>query len=229
MAGNRPRGRQKNVTGAGKSIRRRGSGLGTGPVGSSGGYSGRSGGYESSDSGDYMIELPEKQWELVQTLHANMFFDDGEGYMDMRLDIVYDFDKKGNLLAPEEYTWIAINDQPVAYYHESTLDYGVNYSITGSIPVLYNGGRAELLVEFTDADPYGSVVGVRRVYVNGETDIVAKTMDTVKDGDIIDFICDYYSYEGEYIDSYMLGEQLIVNGELVISDVYVEEAAVNYT
>ena len=44
MAPNRPRGRQRNVSGAGKSINRRGAGLGTGPVGSSGGYSGRPGG-----------------------------------------------------------------------------------------------------------------------------------------------------------------------------------------
>ena len=41
MAGNRPRGRQKNISGNGKSVYKRGSGLGTGPVGSSGGYSGR--------------------------------------------------------------------------------------------------------------------------------------------------------------------------------------------
>ena len=33
---NRPRGRQKNVTGQGKDVKRRGSGLGTGPVGMSG-------------------------------------------------------------------------------------------------------------------------------------------------------------------------------------------------
>lgn len=183
----------------------------------------------SRSSKGYVIELPEEEWELVQTLQANMFFDDGEGYIDMGLDTVYEFDDKGNLLAPTEYTWLAINDQPVAYYHESTLDYGVNYSITGRIPVLYNGERAELVVEFTDADSYGSVVGVRKVYADGETDTVAKTMDTVKDGDVIDFICDYYSYEGEYIDSYMLGEQLVVDGELVISDVYVDESAVNYT
>ena len=33
---NRPRGRQKNITGMGKNIQRRGSGLGTGPVGKPG-------------------------------------------------------------------------------------------------------------------------------------------------------------------------------------------------
>lgn len=172
---------------------------------------------------DGVIALPESQWELVQSLHANLFYDDGTGYIDMGMDNVFDFDDKGNLLAPAELTWIAVNDQPVAYYHESTFDDGESYSITGRIPVFYNGDRAELVVEFTDADPYGSVIGVRRVYKDGETETAAKTMDAVQDGDVIDFVCDYYSYDGAYLDSYMLGEQLTVDGGLRISDVYVDE------
>lgn len=54
---------------------------------------------------------------------------------------------------------------------------------------------------------------------------LAKTMDPVADGDIIDFLCDYYSYDGDYLDSYMLGGQLIVDGALEISDVYVDADA----
>ncbi len=175
------------------------------------------------------ILLPEEQWQFVQTLHANMFYDDGEGYIDLGMDTVYDFDDDGNLLAPEEITWIAVNEQPVAYYHESTFSDGSDYSILGRIPVLYNGERAELVVEFTDEDPYGSVTGVRRVYKEGETETVAKTMDPVVPGDVIDFVCDYYSYSGEYLDSYMLGEALTVDGELRISDVYVDENSANLT
>ena len=178
---------------------------------------------------DGVITLPESQWKLVQTLQANMFYDDGEGYIDLGTDNLFDFDEYGNLLAPEEMTWLAINEQPVAYYHESTVSDGDDYSITGRIPVLYNGERAELGVEFTDENEYGSVVGVRRVYKDGETTTVAKTMDTVTDGDVIDFVCDYYSYDGEYLDSYMLGEQLIVDGELQISDVYIDEECANFT
>jgi hypothetical protein len=176
-----------------------------------------------------VLTLPEEQWELVQTLHANMLYDDGFGYIDMGLDNVYEFDEAGNLLAPTECTWIAVNEQPVAYYHESTVDDGENYSITGRIPVLYNGERGELVVEFTNENPYGSVVGVRRVYTEGETETIAKTMGPVVDGDTIDFVCDYYSYDGEYLDSYMLGEQMIVDGELMISDVYVDAEAANLT
>jgi hypothetical protein len=158
-----------------------------------------------------------------------MFYDDGEGYIDLGLDTVYEFDEDGNLLAPEEITWIAVNEQPVAYYHESTVESGNSYSITGRIPVLYNGDRAELVVVFTDEDPYGSVAGVRRVYNDGETATVAKTMDAVVPGDVIDFVCDYYSYDGEYLDSYMIGEQLVVEDDLMISDVYINEDAANLT
>jgi len=181
-----------------------------------------------TDSGTAIV-LPEKQWELVQTLHANMFYDDGEGFIDLGIDTLYDFDEEGNLLAPSEITWIAINEQPVAYYHESTVDDGTNYSITGRVPVLFNGDRAELILQFTDDDPYGSVIGVRRVYINGETTAAPKTMDTVADGDVIDFVCDYYTYDGEYLDSYMFGEQLIVDGELEISDVFINADAANLT
>ncbi len=179
--------------------------------------------------GTYAISMPEEQWSLVQGLYANLFFDDGEGYIDMGMDNVYDFDDNGNLLAPTELTWIAVNDQPVAYYHEFTTYSGDSYEILGRIPVLYNGERAELMVRFTDTEPYGKVVGVRPVYTEGETDTVAKSVEALQDGDVIDFLCDYYGYDGTYLDSYMLGEQMIVSGELVISDVYIDESAASYT
>ncbi len=182
----------------------------------------------STSSGDVIV-LSEDQWELVQTLHANMFYDDGEGFMDLGLDTVYDFDENGNLLAPDEITWLAINGQPVAYYHEYTVDDGNDYSITGRVPVLYNGERAELVLQFTDEDPHGSVIGVRRVYNQGETATAPKTMDTVQTGDVIDFVCDYYSYDGEYLDSYMFGDPLTVSGELEISDVYIDADSANLT
>ena len=54
MAGNRPRSREKNVTGGSKGVKRRGTGLGTGPVGgssSSGGSTVSGGSFESSSSG----------------------------------------------------------------------------------------------------------------------------------------------------------------------------------
>ena len=51
MAENRPSGRQRNVSGEGKGVYRRGQGLGTGPVGNQSGYSGRRGSGSGSSSG----------------------------------------------------------------------------------------------------------------------------------------------------------------------------------
>ena len=41
MENNRPRGREKNVSGPGKTVQKRGEGLGTGPAGEAGGYKDR--------------------------------------------------------------------------------------------------------------------------------------------------------------------------------------------
>lgn len=186
-----------------------------------------------ADDGMKQILLSEQQWSLVSNLELNLFFDDGEGYIDMGLDNVYSFTDDGALLGAFDGTWIAINNQPVAYYHSDTVDDGENYTISGYVPVLLNGERAELILVFDNEDPYGYIAGVRYVYNNGETDTVAKSVGkesedsytALQNGDVLDFLCDYYSYDGEYIDSYLMGDQMVISGAPVISNVYVEASA----
>lgn len=43
---------------------------------------------EGSD-GKKRLMLPEEQWDLIQQLELNVFYDDGEGYIDLGLDNVY--------------------------------------------------------------------------------------------------------------------------------------------
>ena len=174
-------------------------------------------------AGEQVISLSEEQWALVDGLELNMFVDDGEGYIDLGLDNVFDFDENGNLLAPRQIAWLAINEQPVAYYHEFTLGSGENMVISGRIPVLINGESAELLVCFDAEHPSGTVTGARAVYLDGQTETVAKSEVELQPGDTIDFLCDYYSYGGDYENSYMLGEQLVYDGNLQVSDVLLTE------
>ena len=54
-------------------------------------------------------------------------------------------------------------------------------------------------------------------------------MTELQSGDKLDFICDYYSYSGEYLDSYYLGEPLTVTGDLKLSNVDVGDGAVLIT
>lgn len=179
----------------------------------------------TNTNGRTQMRLSEQQWSLVQDLELNVFFDDGEGYIDMGLDNTFRFTDDGALLGDFDDTWIAINDQPVAYYHTDTLYDGESCIITGRVPVMRNGERAELILVFDEAHPNGYVAGARSDYRNGETETVAKSIIALEDGDTIDFLCDYYSYDGAYQDSYYLGEQMTVDGELTVSNVYIDKDA----
>ncbi|MBQ8314656.1 MAG: peptidase C11 [Lachnospiraceae bacterium] len=185
--------------------------------------------WSENDAGQRVLHLSEEQWSLVHGLEMNMFYDDGEGYVDLGFDNVFEFDAKGDLIGETDRTWLAINGQPVAYYYLDTVDDGVNYTITGRVPALLNGERVDLLLVFDNANPYGYIAGARTVYTEGETETVAKGMGELQVGDTLDFLCDYYSYDGEYMDSYYLGEQMTVTDNMVISNVDVGEGDVKVT
>ena len=109
----------------------------------------------------------------------------------------------------------------MAYYHVSTSEEGGDYVMTGRVPCMINGERMDLIIIFTGEQPYGYVAGAQPAYVEGETETVSRGLYELQKGDKIDFLCDYYEYDGTYSDSYMLGDQLVVDGELTVSNTYV--------
>ncbi|MBQ1459910.1 MAG: peptidase C11 [Oscillospiraceae bacterium] len=208
----------------------------------------------TTSGGVPQMRLSEDQWALVHDLQLNVFFDDGEGYIDLGLDNVYQFTEDGALLGEYDGTWLAIDEQVVAYYYVDSVFDGDSYTITGRVPVMitHEGGepyRAELIIVFDNDHPYGTIAGARAVYVNDETDTVPKGLgladaDTVADstltidgtglaaltkGDKLDFICDYYSYDGDYQNSYYLGEQMTYTGDHEISNVTIDKDAATAT
>lgn len=180
----------------------------------------------TANGSSHSLHLSENQWSLVDDLNLNVFVDDGEGYIDLGLDNTFDFTENGDLVGEYDGTWLAIDGQNIAYYHTDTTEDGDHYTITGYVPVLLNGERAQLILVFTDQQPYGVIAGARTDYRDGETDTVAKGITELEVGDIIDFLCDYYRYDGTYQDSYFLGEQHIYNGHEQISNVYIDSQAV---
>jgi hypothetical protein len=180
-------------------------------------------------NGRYTMNLTEDQWKIVRTLDKNMFYDDGTGYVDLGLDNVYDFDDSGALIADTDRNWLAVNGQVVAYYHTDTIENGDNYTISGYIPAMLNSERVKILVVFDQDHPEGYIIGAETDYKNGETDTVAKSMTEIQPGDKLDFLCDYYSYDGDYLDSYYLGEELTVGESLTLSNVDVGSGAVKIT
>ncbi len=180
--------------------------------------------WSKNTSGQTVLKLPESQWDLVHDVDLNMFYDDGSGYIDLGLDNVFDFDAEGNLIPDTSGTWIAINGQIVPYYHTSTMtDTNGGTVISGYVPVLLNGDRAVLFLTYDSEHPTGYIAGAGQTYEENVTGTVAKNMTALNLGDKLDFICDYYSYDQQYMDSYYIGEQMTVGDEMTVSDCEIGE------
>ncbi len=177
-------------------------------------------------SGGEILYLPEDAWEQVQDIELNMFYDDGDGYINLGLDNVFEFDEYGQLLAGSDRTWIAINGQPVAYYHLDTTEDGDAYTITGRVPAFLNGERVNLLLVFDSETPQGYIAGAIYDYKEDGIETVAKSMTELEVGDTLEFLCDHYTYDGAYEDSYYLGDPMKVTDQMVISNVDVGDGAV---
>jgi len=169
--------------------------------------------------GSQVLKLTDEEWELIQEIELNVYADDGEGFINLGLDNTYTFDDDLDLVMDYDGTWLAIDGQVVSYHMLSHDIDGDTYVITGRVPALLNGERVNLILVFTDENPYGSVAGAQTDYSAGETETVMRGLIELQDGDEIDFLCDYYSYDGEYQDTYMLGNRLTVSGEPFISNV----------
>ncbi len=168
-------------------------------------------------NGEYAMSLPETQWEMVHALDKNMFYDDGEGFVDLGIDNTFSFDDNGDLIADTERNWVAINGRPVAYYHTDTVkNADGSYTDMGYVPAMLNGSRVNLILVFEGKNAY--IAGADANYANGETDTAAKSLTALQSGDKLDFICDFYTYDMQYKDSYFLGEQMTVGDDIRITN-----------
>ena len=168
-----------------------------------------------------VVSLEESQWQLIDSVLLHMFVDDGEGYIDLGMDNVFDFTSEGDLIVDTDGTWLTINDHFISYYMVSDeyIDQN-NYKIEGRVPAYLNGEKVDLIINFTQSDPYGIVLGAKSIYE--ESDSLSKGLIEINDGDKIEFIGNYYSYNGEFISEYRIGNPLIVDGQLELYNTRLE-------
>ena len=172
----------------------------------------------------YYLDIPSDQWELVHMLDKNVFLDDGEGYINLGLDNMYTFDGD-KMIADTGKDWLSIGGQTVAYYHLDTVDDGSRYMTSGYVPALLNGERVKLLLAFDTEHPDGYISGAVSDYQDGETELQAKSISGLEIGDTLQFICDYYSYDKVYQNTYYLGDPVTVTEDLRIRNKSVGEDA----
>ena len=156
--------------------------------------------------GSPCLSLPQQQWDLVSELKLSLFRDDGAGFIDLGLDL-YDgfFNADGSLSGLYDGGWLGINGHEVAYYQLYTVVDGENIVTVGRVPCLYNGVRANLLVETVNDVP--NIVGVCYDYLkDADINTYAKSVTEYNSSDTVQFIADYYTYENVYQDTYKISD-----------------------
>ena len=178
--------------------------------------------WTKNSDGAPCLAVSNDQWEQIHDVDLNIFLDDGAGYIDLGLDNVFEIDDDDNLVADTSGAWIGINGQLMPYYHTSTTDSGYE----GYAPALLNGERVNLLLSYDNASSSWTILGASTDYSHNENqnvEVVAKNTVGLNVGDKIQFICDYYTYNMEYDDSYKFGNEITVVEDMKISDLYLPE------
>jgi len=189
--------------------------------------------------GSYCVRLTDEQWDLIDTVELNVYLDDGGGFMDLGLDNLFTID--GNdLLYDYDKSWITVNNTLVAYYMTSdTVNDDGSWVTRGRIPALLTREDAEtgedvttlvnLEVVYSSDNKSGSITGWRPFYEDNEL-MFAKGNMPVQQGDTLQFLCDYYSYDGEYSDTYKLGSPITVGSSgLTLGSAYVNADSFSVT
>ncbi|MBQ5951882.1 MAG: peptidase C11 [Lachnospiraceae bacterium] len=188
-------------------------------------------------NGTPVLSMSDDQWDMIQTVDLNVYVDDGEGYIDLGLDNVYEFNDDGDLVGTWDGSWVALNSQPVAFYHtDTTFDFDAKTAtISGYVPAYLTHkdedgnevkDQVRIILIWDQDHEDGYVAGAEKVYAEGETETMARGLIEIEKGDKIDFLCDYYKYDGTYQDSYMMGDPMVVGDALTISNVRLQEKAV---
>ena len=180
--------------------------------------------WQKNKDGNLVISLPEDQWDLIQEVQKGLFYDEGTGYIELGRDDTYFYDDEDNLLPDTEKTWLHIGGQPVAYFSlGSTEKENGSYIYTGRVPANLNGQRVNLILSFDEDEAEWNILGAQTDYAADETDTVARGLTELKAGDKLDFLADFYSYEGDVQDSYLIGNTLEVTDDMTVMDAYLDD------
>ena len=158
--------------------------------------------------GQYVLEMSQDDWDIISDVYLEVFLDTGEGYLHLGSDNVAQFNDAGDLIVTfDDNTWVAIDGHIVSFFAEQSQDANVS---RGYVPAYVNGDEARLILVWNKEN--ASVAGYERVY---DTEVASRGLVPLKDGDTIELIGDFYTYEQAYDDQYIF-DTFIVNGTPVV-------------
>lgn len=171
---------------------------------------------EVTDSdGQWVLELSDEDWEIVNDAAMQMFAVGEDYYIDMGLDDYCEFDDNGNLIVEYDQTWVALDGVVVPFFYEDYIEEEDYFLTYGYVPCIYNGEDAEIIVAWDSENDGGYVAGVRPVY---DESVAAKGLYEVQDGDTFQLYYDIYDENLEYLDTITLDDEIFtVDGEITVS------------
>lgn len=155
--------------------------------------------------GRWVLELSEEDWEIVNDAAMQMFAVYDGFYVDMGLDDYCEFDDYGNLIVEYDQTWVALDGQVVPFFHESYTSDGDSFFTCGSVPCVYNGTDAEIVLVWDTEHPSGYAAGVRPVYTDS---VAAKGLYDICDGDTFQVYYDIYDEDLNYVETMTLDDEI---------------------
>ena len=155
--------------------------------------------------GRWVLELSEEDWEIVNDAAMQMFAVYDGFYVDMGLDDYCELDDYGNLIVEYDQTWVALDGQVVPFFHESYTSDGDSFFTCGSVPCVYNGIDAEIVLVWDTEHPSGYAAGVRPVYTDS---VAAKGLYDICDGDTFQVYYDIYDEDLNYVETMTLDDEI---------------------
>lgn len=155
--------------------------------------------------GRWVLELSEEDWEIVNDAAMQMFVVYDGFYVDMGLDDYCEFDDYGNLIVEYDQTWVALDGQVVPFFHESYTSDGDSFFTCGSVPCVYNGIDAEIVLVWDTEHPSGYAAGVRPVYTDS---VAAKGLYDICDGDTFQVYYDISDEDLNYVETMTLDDEI---------------------
>lgn len=173
--------------------------------------------FELIDKGDYYaLSLSDEAWNLITYIDMTVYLDDGEGYIDLGNDNVYEFDDDGDLKVDFDYTWISIDGVIVPFYAETEEQTDDYWYTMGYVPAELNGSTdIEIVLRWDSDHDSGFVAGYR--LKTEEPTVAAKGLHSFTETDQIQYTCSYYDYDFNYDRDYTLGDPVTYTSEPVVT------------
>ena len=166
--------------------------------------------------GQYVLEMSEDDWALISDVYLEVFLDAGDGYLHLGSDQVAEYNSEGDLIVSfDDNSWVALNGHIVSFFAEKSDDENV---WKGYVPAYINDEEAKIILVWDDTGAY--VAGYEPVY---DSNMSARGLIDLQDGDVVEFTGDFYTYDGEYDASYII-DSITVDGPLEVSYEDVGEA-----